>query len=237
VTTVDLDPRSVDVLRLPGRQRVSQATYLHLLATEPRLLPLRSAEVLCEVVVSVAHASARRGWAQVHSRQGLLGDRVAIASSAGSAVELAWLGSEHWQTELARAATVPVPAAASAPPEDRIEVPFDVLLGAGEALRTCRADVLDELVARAGSDDPSGLRDQLVRLHSAVVGRLLVTVAARNDGTSRAGWVSWLLFGDGWRSLTPVRRDARPVVLLAPAEPLDLGRHVAALVTLVRGRS
>jgi hypothetical protein len=62
-------------------------------------------------------------------------------------------------------------------------------------------------------------------------------VAARNDGTFRAGWVSWLLFGDGWRSLTPLRRDGRPVVLLAPAEPLDLGRQVAALVTLVGGRS
>jgi hypothetical protein len=225
------------VLRLPGRQRVSEATYLRLLATDPRLLPLRSAAVLCEVDVTVAHASARRGWAQVHSRQGLLGDRVAIASSAGSAVELAWLGAEHWQTELARAATVPVPARAPAPPEDRVEVPLDVLLGAAEALRTRRADVLDELAARAGSDDPSGLRDQLVRLHTAVVGRLLATVAASNDGTSRAGWVSWLLFGDGWRSLTPLRRDGRPVVLLAPTEPLDLGRQVAALVTLVGGRS
>ena len=237
MTTVDLDPRPVDVLRSPGRQRVSRATYLRLLATDPRLLPLRSAQVRCEVDVSVAQASAPSGWAQVHSSHGLLDDRVAIASSAGSAVELAWLGSEHWQTELARAATVPVPAAAPAPPGEGIEVPLDVLLAAGEALRSCRADLLHALVARAGSDDPSGLHDQLVRLHTAVVGRLLATVAARIDGTSRAGWVSWLLFGDGWRSLTPVGRDGRPVVLVAPAEPLDLGRQVAALVTLVRGRS
>lgn len=237
MTTVDLDPRPVDVLRLPGRQRVSEATYLRLLAADPRLLPLRSAEVLCEVDVSVAQASARRGWVQVHSRQGLLGDRVAIASSAGGVVELAWLGAEHWQTELARAATVSVPNGAPTPPEDRVEVPLDVLLAAGEALRTRRSDVLDELATRAGSDDPSGLRDQLVRLHTAVVGRLLATVATRDDGTTRAGWVSWLLFGDGWRSLTPVRRNNRPVVLLAPAVPLDLGRQVAALVTRVGGRS
>ena len=47
--------------------------------------------------------------------------------------------------------------------------------------------------------------------------------------------MSWLLFGDGWRSLTPVRRDGRPVVVLSPVRPVDLGSQVAAQVALVRG--
>jgi hypothetical protein len=77
-------------------------------------------------------------------------------------------------------------------------VPLDVLLGAGEALRSHRPDVLDELVRRATPDDPATLREQLARLHTAVVGRLLAVVAVRGSGPRAAGWVSWLLFGDGW---------------------------------------
>ena len=111
-----------------------------------------------------------------------------------------------------------------------------MLLAAGEAVRSGRGDVLDELVRRADADDPAALRGQLVRLHTAGVGRLVATVASRDDDGPRVGWVSWLLFADGWRSLTPVRRAGRPTVHLAPATPRDLGAQVAALVTLVRGR-
>jgi hypothetical protein len=141
---------------------------------------------------------------------------------------------EAWSSRLAQLADVPVPEAPH-PPDREMEVPFDVLLGAGEALRTHRPDVLDELVRRAPQADPTRLREQLVRLHTAVVGRLLAVVAAEGDGAARAGWVSWLLFGDGWRSLTPVRRDGRPLVRLAPMRPVDLGSQDAAQVALVRG--
>ena len=81
------------------------------------------------------------------------------------------------------------------------------------------------------------MREQLVRLHTAVVGRLLAVVAAQDAHAraARAGWVSWLLFGDGWRSLTPMRRDGRPVVVLSPVRPVDLGAQVAAQVAQVRG--
>jgi hypothetical protein len=111
-----------------------------------------------------------------------------------------------------------------------------VLLAAGAAVRSGRGDVLDELVRRAGTEDLAALRAQLVRLHTAGVGRLTATVASRDDDVPRVGWVSWLLFADGWRSLTPVRRAGRPAVHLARAQPVDLGAQVAALVTLVRGR-
>jgi hypothetical protein len=192
------------------------------------------AGVTCVVDVSVRRDASSTGWVQVHSSQALRGGLVAAVTRAGDRAEAAVWPVEAWASRLAELADVPVPDAPH-PPDREMEVPFDVLLGAGEALRTHRPDVLDELVRRAAQPDPARLRDQLVRLHTAVVGRLLAVVAAEGDGAARAGWVSWLLFGDGWRSLTPVRRDGRPLVLLTSVRPVDLGPQVAAQVALVRG--
>jgi hypothetical protein len=185
------------------------------------------------VDVSVRRGERHPGWVQVHSNQALRGDLVAAVTTAGAHTEAALWPVDEWVARLSRIADVPVPVAP--PPPDRdVEVPLDVMLGAGEALRTHRPDVFDELVRRATPNDPATLRAQLVRLHIAAVGRLLAVVAARDAGAARAGWVSWLLFGDGWRSLTPGRRDGRPIVVLAPVRPVDLGSQVAAQVALVR---
>ncbi len=235
--TVDLDPRPLDIGRLPLRRRVAVEQVPRLVATDPALRPLRAAEVSCDVDVTVARPDGGPGWATLQCRHGLLGDRVASTAWAGGDVEVAAYAVEHWQAELSRVVTVPVPPAAPPPPDDRFEVPLDVLLGAGEAMRTNRPDILDELVRRAASDDPARLRERLVRLNLALVGRLVATVAHRSGGTSRVGWVSWLLFGDGWRSLTPSRCDGQPAVEVERVTPLDLGVHVAALATRVRGRS
>ena len=193
-------------------------------------------DVTCVVDVSVRRGERQPGWVQVHSSQALRGDLVAAVTTAGARTEAALWPVDAWATRLSRIADVPVPVAPP-PPEREVEVPLDVLLGAGEALRTHRPDVLDELVRRATPHDPATLREQLVRLHTAAVGRLLAVVAARDTHAraARAGWVSWLLFGDGWRSLTPVRRDDRPVVVLSPVRPGALGAQVAAQVALVRG--
>ena len=189
-------------------------------------------EVTCVVDVSVRRDASSPRWVQVHSSQTLRGGLVAAVTRAGDRAEAAVWPVETWASRLAQLADVPVPDAP--PPPDRdMEVPIDVLLGAGEALRTHRPDVLDELVRRAAPTDPTRWRDQLVRLHTAVMGRLLAVVAAEGAGGARAGWVSWLLFGDGWRSLTPVRRDGVPVVLLSPVRPSDLGAQVASQVALV----
>ncbi len=193
-------------------------------------------DVTCVVDVSVRRDESHGGWVQVRSRQELHGGLVTAVTSAGARAEVAWWGVDEWAGRLGRLADVPVPEG-PAPPEPEVEVPLDVLLGAGEALRTQRPDVLDELVRRAAPTDPTALREQLVRLHTAVVGRLLAVVAARDGGAARAGWVSWLLFADGWRALTPRRRHGGPVVRLTAAGPLDLGRQVAAQVALVRGTS
>jgi len=193
-------------------------------------------EVTCVVDVSVRRGERHPGWVQVHSSQALRGDLVAAVTTAAARTEAALWPVEQWAVRLSRIADVPVPVAPPAPDRE-VEVPLDVLLGAGEALRTHRPDVLDELVRRATPHDPATLREQLVRLHTAVVGRLLAVVAAQDTDAraARAGWVSWLLFGDGWRALTPVRRNGRPAVELSPVRPADLGAQVAAQVALVRG--
>ena len=193
-----------------------------------------SPDVTCVVDVSVRRGERHPGWVQVHSRQALRGEVVAAVTTAGDRAEAAAWPVEEWAARLSRMVDVPVPVAPP-PPDREVEVPLDVLLGGGEALRTHRPDVLDELVRRAAAGDPATLCEQLVRLHSAAVGRLLAVVAATDADAARAGWVSWLLFGDGWRSLTPVRRDGRPVVALSPVRPHDLGAQVAAQVVLVRG--
>ncbi len=192
-------------------------------------------EVTCVVDVSVRRGQPRQRRVQVHSSQALRGDLVAAVTTAGARAEAALWPVDAWATRLSRIADVPVPVAPP-PPQREVEVPLDVLLGAGEALCTHRPDVLDELVRRT-SHDPARLREQLVRLHTAAVGRLLAVVAAQGTHAraARAGWVSWLLFGDGWRALTPVRRNGRPAVELSPVRPADLGAQVAAQVALVRG--
>jgi hypothetical protein len=195
---------------------------------------VRPPAVTCVVDVSIRRGERHPGWVQVHSSQALRGDLVAAVTTAGARAEAAMWPVDEWASRLSRIADVPVPVALP-PPDREVEVPLDVLLGGGEALRTHRPDVLDELVRRATPNDPARLREQLVRVHTAVVGRLLAVVAAADTGEARAGWVSWLLFSDGWRSLTPVRRDGRPVVVLSPVRPGDLGAQVAAQVALVRG--
>jgi hypothetical protein len=275
VTTVRLDPpRPLELLAgLPVRFRMSPAALRLLTADDPgdsrdaaaelvrlglvdadgqphpearrALAALLAPEVVVGVDVSVRRDGAARGNAWLHSRQGLRSGRVTAVSSAGGAVELAWFDDDHWQTQLARAASVSPPVGAPAPPLPRLDLTLDAVLAGGEALRAGRDDVLEELIDRSVgvAATPDGvlprpdLRTQLVRLHRGAVGRLRVSVATFHGGTTRAGWVSWVLVADGWRSLTPVFREGEQLVRLAPAVPLDLGRQVAALVTAVRSGS
>jgi hypothetical protein len=203
-------------------------------------------EVTCEVGVSVRRPGTGRGWVQVHSRQALRGDVVAAVSSAGGPAQVSWWRTDDWHAQLTRAASVPVPEATARPPSPGVEVPLDVLLAVGEALRTHRGEVLDELVGRAVGVariaarelDPGEVRTELVRLHRGTLGRLLATVAARDgQAHTRVGWVSWLLFADGWRALRPTRVQGRPSVRADPVEPSRLGPEVARLVAVVRGQA
>jgi hypothetical protein len=209
------------------------------------LSALLAPEVAVDIDVSVRRAEAARGNAWLHSCQGLRSGGVTAVSSAGGAVELAWFDDDYWQTELARAASVRPPVGSPEAPLPRLDLPLDAVLAGGEALRTGRGDVFEELVDRSvgvatapdGVLSRSDLHAQLVLLHGSTVGCLRASVAASEDRRARVGWVSWLLVADGWRSLTPLMRSGERLVRVEPAVPLDLGRQVAALVTAVRSRS
>ena len=191
-------------------------------------------EVTCVVDVSVRRGERHPGWVQVHSSQALRGDLVAAVTTAGARAEAALWPVDAWAARLSRIADVPVPVAPP-PPDREVEVPLDVLLGAGEALRTHRPDVLDELVRRATPHDPATLREQLVRLHTAVVGRLLAVVAAARRGRGPGGLGQLaavrrrLAFADAGAPRRPAGRRA------VAGETRRPGRQVAAQVALVRG--
>lgn len=61
-------------------------------------------------------------------------------------------------------------------------------------------------------------------------GRLLATVAGRRG----IGWVSWLLFADGWRSLAPYVDGGVPTVRVRRVRPARLGAQVALLAAGAR---
>lgn len=145
------------------------------------------------------------------------------ASLTGVPVD-AWHGG---LTALATVATYDEPAAAA-----DLDLPHELLLGSGVALRLGRQDLLAELVARHQHQVTGGPAAEQVRLlHGAGRGRLQVVVAGPRR---RAGWVSWVLQPDGWRRLTPHVTGGVAMVRVTAARPRELGVDVARLVTAVR---
>lgn len=153
---------------------------------------------------------------RVHARHRLDRGRVTAATAAA----------------LARVVTVPPSHTDVEPPPAALDVPFELLLGSGEAVRLGRDDVLSELMRRFGRRLET---DHVRRLHTGSVGRMrAVVVGVGPSGARRVGWVSWSLFADGWRALTPHSSRGVAMVRVHPVEPLRLGVEVARLVTAVR---
>lgn len=200
---------------------------------------LAGADLLVDVDLVVRRAG---GEARMHARHALSGHTVHALATAGTPeVEVARLDVADWQAELARTCRVALPAGQPAPPASGLCLPWDLVVGTGAALD--RPDLYAVLVARAVGSvtaggrvlDAAATRVQLSRLHRSVVGRLRATGTV--PGRRRVGWVSWLLFADGWRSLTPCTAEGpdgrRARVLLERREPDDLARDVARWATEV----
>ncbi len=201
-------------------------------------------EAIVDIDLSVRRDDAPAGFAQVRSWQRRRQGRVTTLATAGGGLELGWFDDATWQADLARTVTVTAPRTGARPPQRVLDLPHELLLGTGAALRLHRDDVFDELVARhAGSvfadDRPlplghAGSHEQVRLLHTSALGRMRTVVSGVGaTGTRKAGWVSWLLFPDGWRALTPYTRDHRARVRVHPVEPRHLGVEVARLVTAV----
>ena len=166
---------------------------LGLVAADPLLEPLRPPEIAYDVEVTAPRLDGEPGRARLRCRHGLRGDRVASTAWAGGEVEVAAYGIEHWQTELARAATVPrrgrrrrAPAArgrrraARRAPRRRRGPPHPT--------PTCSTSSS----AAPAPHDPAPPARPLARLHTAAA----AGCSRRGPATARearVGWVSWLL--------------------------------------------
>lgn len=200
-----------------------------------------------EMLVSLA-----RGRVRVRSWHRNLDDWVVCLSTAdGATFELSWLSADDWWLELGRAAWVDTRTLATAstdePLPEVVETSWDLLLATGEAVQRRRFELLDQMVSDytgmtlAGPDldsletaDDSDVRRWHEQLESASRGRLHAAVMGRSDrGRPGAGIVEWVLFHDGWRSLTPFRRDGWNMVRIERQEPTDLPRALAVLAAEV----
>jgi hypothetical protein len=182
----------------------------------------------------------RRGHAEERTRvrHALHGTEVDAVTLGPSGLRTSTFDVGDWQHELARTCGHGSPPATSPPPAAGLELPWDLLLGTGEALARHRPDLYDVLVARADgavcvAGRPLGLADvrsQVRRLHGAVTGRLRCTGV--RPASRRVGWLSWLRYVDGWRALTPYAAsdgsgEARAMVRLEPRSPHQLAHAVA----------
>jgi hypothetical protein len=196
-----------------------------------------------DLAVSGASAPSR-----LHVGYALVGPRVAALLVAGGApVEGRVFDVAEWQAELERRLRVPMPAEAAPPPARVLELPWDLVVGTGEALAGQRYEVYDALVARdlgllradGAALDLPGAHEQLRRLHHSVLARLQAVVSGRHHGRGRIGWTSWLLFADGWRELTPYAGlspfgGRRAMVRVEPRRPADLAARVSRWAATVR---
>lgn len=186
---------------------------------------LATPEVALDLDVAVAGARATAWHRQA-------GDAVAtLATADGLVFELAWFPVDRWPDELARAAQLPdgLSAGDSGVPE-RLDLPFQLLDAAGEAIRSHRADLLSVLVAEHDAD--LDLVPVLTALASETRGRLRALVADVAGGTtSVVGVLSWVLLADGWRALHPHDGDR---VEVHRVEPADLALALAPVLAEVR---
>jgi hypothetical protein len=167
-----------------------------------------------------------------------------LSTNDGIVFELAWFDTAQWPDELARVAAVPedIEVDQSQLPEV-VDLPYDLLDGCGEAIRTQHADLVPVIVAAHAGQivDGSGkpVADAAVApLVSALVtetqGRLRGLAAdVAGQGAPLIGVVSWLLLADGWRSLRAHQAGAQRRVEVRRVEPSDLAPLLAPVLAEV----
>ncbi|HEY1134271.1 MAG TPA: hypothetical protein VGE77_06810 [Nocardioides sp.] len=166
-----------------------------------------------------------------------------LATADGLVFELAWFDGEAWPDELRRIAGVPedVPLGPSALPES-VDLPYELVDAAGEALRSNRSDVLPAIVAQHTGEVVDGagrvLSDGEVltvvqALHDETQGRVRAMVADVGTGSTTVGVVSWLLLADGWHALRPHRDGDQHRVAVTRVEPGDFPAALAPVLAEV----
>jgi hypothetical protein len=212
-----------------GRLDTGLAGAIGLLATPTTAVDL-------DVVVEGVQAKA---WHR-HSDLGV----ATLSTADGLVFEIAWLPASQWSGELARVAALPgdLPMRASDVPAD-VDVPFDLLDAAGEALHSGRGDLVPVLADTLGGRVVEGGRpvsgaDVAVLLQSLSResrGRLRALVAHAAGGPPRlVGVVSWVLLADGWHALeTHDDTDHDRMVRVRAVGASDLGAALAPVLAEV----
>ncbi|WP_309648900.1 hypothetical protein [Nocardioides sp.] len=173
------------------------------------------------------------------------GDAVAtLATVDGIVFELAWFPNAHWPAELGRVAVIPEDLAlGESGVPDEVDLPYELVDAAVEALHSSRPELVPVLVAqqtgsvRDAQDRP--LTDQetvevLTALGGESRGRLRAMVAdVSSEDTTVVGVVSWVLLHDGWHALCPHMRDGQLRVVVRHADPSDLAPDLAPVLAEV----
>jgi hypothetical protein len=200
------------------------------------LLATPSVAVDLDVVVDGVQV---KSWHRHHGRA------VATLSTAdGIVFELAWLLVSQWGDELGRVAALPrdLPLRTSGVPAS-VDLPFELLDAAGEAVHRGRGDLLpvladqhtDGVVADGRPAPDADVAGLLQALSRETRGRLRALVADVSQGAPEVvGVVSWLLLADGWHALETrdVDGDDHRVRVRAVA-PDDLAGALAPVVAEV----
>jgi hypothetical protein len=167
-----------------------------------------------------------------------------LSTADGIVFELAWLLASQWGEEMSRVAELPgeLPMRASGVPAE-VDVPFELLDAAGEALHSGRGDLVPVLADHhAGSvvegdrpvpdADVAGLLQTLSRESR---GRLRALVANVSGGTPTVvGVLSWLLLSDGWHALeTHTGACDAPLVRVRAVDASDVALALAPLIAEV----
>lgn len=187
---------------------------------------LATPTVAIDLDVSVG-ADRVRAW---HRQRA--GAVASLATTDGLVFELAWFPTEKWADELARVAVLPEDHAgrASAVPRS-VDLPYELLDAAVEAVRSHRADLLPVLAA-----DRVELVPVLAALATEPVGRLRALVAdVSSSATTVVGVVSWVLLADGWRALRPRCADGVDQVEVHAVRAGDLAAELAPVLAEVTG--
>ena len=169
-----------------------------------------------------------------------------LATVDGIVFELAWFPATAWAAELARAAVLPSDQSLRGTTvPDVIDVPFELLDAAAEAVRSGRGDLVPVLAARhsgaaVDADGRTGRRRRrrlgLLRPCRETRGRLRALVAHVGDSApSVVGVVSWLLLSDGWHALETQSGGGSdtPLVRVRAVEASDLAGALAPVIAEV----
>ncbi len=198
-----------------------------------------------EVAVDLDVAVDGPGGVQVKAWHRQAGEAVAaLATCDGVVFELAWYPTSAWPAELGRVAVLPedLPVRESAVPAG-IDLPYELLDAAAEAVTSGRADLLPVLAARHDGEVLDAGRRPLG--HAEVV-TLLGALSAEARGRTRAlvadmsgettdvvGVRSWVLLADGWRTLRPHVASGAARVTVQTVMPAELAGDLAPVLAQV----